>query len=252
MRTFIFIAAASALTVGSAGIAMASQPDGAHAKGPRGPMLNLERADTNGDGEISLAEAKAQGAARFARMDVNADGSLDKADRETMADQRFAKADANSDGEVTRDEMTAAREAREAKFAERRDTRAAEREARMFETLDKDGSGGLSQAEMAAAKALRGEARAERRGERRGGERKGRRGGRGGNDGAMAMMRGADSDNDKAVSRAEFDAAIEARFARLDTDGSGTISAQEREAAKSMRRGQGSGPRGDRPAGAGS
>jgi hypothetical protein len=48
----------------------------------------------------------------------------------------------------------------------------------------------------------------------------------------MRMLRQADSNGDKIVTRAEFDAAVEARFARADTDGSGVITAEEREAAK--------------------
>ena len=63
----------------------------------------------------------------------------------------------------------------------------------------------------------------ERRGEARGG-RHARRGG-------MAMLLRADTNGDKAVSRAEFDAAVEARFAKVDTDGSGSITAEERAAA---------------------
>lgn len=261
MRRLTLLAAASALALGGAGIAMASQQAGAYPKTMRGggPIAALERADTNGDGEISLEEAKAHGAERFARMDANADGSLSKADREARAEQRFARADANGDGEVTPQEMTAAREAREAARAERRAARAAQRQAMMFEKLDTDGSGGLSQAEMETAKALRAQAREEAGGERRGrrgGERLGRRGGRGGADGAMRMLRRADTNNDEAVSREEFDAAIEARFARLDTDGSGTISAAERKAAmerlRANRGGHRFGPRGDKPTGAGS
>ena len=69
--------------------------------------------------------------------------------------------------------------------------------------------------------------RSEMRGPQRGGERRaGRRGG------AMRMLKRADTNNDKAVSRDEFNAMIEARFARVDTDGSGTISQSERDAAK--------------------
>ena len=48
----------------------------------------------------------------------------------------------------------------------------------------------------------------------------------------MAMLRRADTNGDNAVSKAEYDAAVEARFAKVDTDGSGTITAAEREAAR--------------------
>jgi Ca2+-binding EF-hand superfamily protein len=231
MRKLTLFTAAGALALGGAGIALASQHGPAH----NGPGQNglMERADSDGDGEITLAEAKAHGGERFARMDANGDGAIDKADREARGEQRFARADANGDGELTPEEMTAAREARQAKRAAMRGERQAQRQAMMFERLDTDGSGSLSQAEMQAGKAMRGEARGERRGPR-GEGRSARRGGRDGA-GAMRMLRRADTDNDAAVSRDEFDAMIEARFARLDTDGSGTITAAEREAAKSMR-----------------
>ena len=110
MRKLTLIAATSALALGGAGIAMAQHHGGPG--GHRGP--SMERADANGDGEITLEAAKAHGAERFAKMDANEDGSLTKADREAHAEQRFAEADANGDGEITPDEMTAAREARHA------------------------------------------------------------------------------------------------------------------------------------------
>ena len=109
----------------------------------------------------------------------------------------------------------------------------------MFERADTDGSGGLSEAEMIAAREARQEARGERRGQR--GE---MRRGRGGMHRAMKMLQRADTNNDQVVSRAEFDAAVEARFARVDADGSGTITAEERKAAREamkQRRGQSGG-----------
>ena len=213
MRKLTLMAAAGALAIGGASVALAQ-------KGDRGG--GMERADANGDGVITLEEAKVQGAERFAKMDANGDGALTREDREARGAQRFAETDANGDGEITPDEMTAAREKRQAARADKR----AERQAAMFERLDTDGSGGLSQAEMEAAKEMRAERRAE-----------GRRG-RGGRDGPTRMLRRADSNNDEAVSAEEFDAMIEARFARLDTDGSGTITQAERDAAKQNRRGR--------------
>jgi hypothetical protein len=54
----------------------------------------------------------------------------------------------------------------------------------------------------------------------------------------MAMLRRADTNGDKAVTREEFDAAMEARFNRADKDGSGTISSEERKAAREAMREQ--------------
>ena len=51
----------------------------------------------------------------------------------------------------------------------------------------------------------------------------------------MQMLRRADANGDKIVTKDEFDAVVEARFARFDTDGSGTITAEERAAARAQR-----------------
>ncbi|MEO0871543.1 MAG: hypothetical protein AAFY19_06210 [Pseudomonadota bacterium] len=216
--------AVAAMALGGAGIALANH--GAdHRTGP-----GFEQADADGDGIITLDEAKAKSAERFAKMDANADGSLSREDREARAAQRFAENDTNQDGEISPDEMTAAREKREAERAERR----AEMQATLFERLDSDGSGGLSQAELDAGKAMRAEMGGEGR---RPGKGPGMRRGGPAKMGMMALRR-ADTNYDNAVSREEFDAMVEARFARIDTDGSGTITEAEREAAKSQMRGR--------------
>lgn len=217
--TIALTTGAAALTLGVAGIAAAHQ---------HGGERGMAAADANDDGIISLDEAQAHADERFTRMDANADGQLTMEDRDAHRAQRFAEADTDGNGELSPAEMTAAREAREAERAQRR----AERQARMFERADTDGSGGLSEAEMIAAREARGEAREGRRGQR--GEM--RRGGRRGGDRAMRMLRRADTNQDQIVSKAEFDAAVEARFARVDSDGSGTITAEEREAAREARR----------------
>jgi len=229
-NTLITVSVA-ALALGGASIAFANH--GADHRTGRHAGPGFEQADANGDGIITLDEAKAKSAERFAKMDANADGALSREDREARAAQRFAESDTNQDGEISPEEMTAAREKREAERAERR----AERQAMMFERLDTDGSGGLSQAELEAGKALRAEARGDRRGQRMGR--------RGGGAGPMRMLRRADTNNDQAISREEFDAMIEARFAKLDTDGSGAITEAEREAAKANRKGR-HGRRGER------
>ena len=99
----------------------------------------------------------------------------------------------------------------------------------MFERADTDGSGGLSEAEMRAAHDVR-RAKMKDRGGRE--ARHGRRGPSRG----MAMLRRADANGDKIVTRAEFDAAAEARFNRADTDGSGVVTAEERQAAREARK----------------
>ncbi|MEW6629446.1 MAG: acid-shock protein [Pseudomonadota bacterium] len=74
----------------------------------------LMRADTNGDGKITLAEwtafqekrkAKGDPAKSFARIDTKNDGFIDKAELDAFLAKRFAKLDKNGDGVLTADEM---------------------------------------------------------------------------------------------------------------------------------------------------
>lgn len=218
MRTTILTFSAAALALGGAGAALAD-----HHGDKRGPMA----ADTDGNGELTLAEVRAHAAQRFARMDANGDGKIDAADREARHAEHFAKVDTDGDGELSPAEMKAAREARMEKRAERME----DRRARRFERLDSDNSGGVSEAELRAAREARAERRAEHGaepGERRRQMQK-MRGARQMH--ARHMLRMADANNDRVVSRAEFDAMVDSHFAKVDTDGSGAITAAERKAA---------------------
>lgn len=106
------------------------------------------KADTNGDGKVSLAEFKAARVATTLRADTNKDGKVSKAELEAVAARRAAKGggegkggggrmfgmmDANNDGFLTHPEIE--------KMVERR-----------FQRLDVNGDGSLSAAEMQAAK----------------------------------------------------------------------------------------------------
>ena len=105
-------------------------------------MLRMLRgADTDGNGEITKAEATAHAEKRFARFDRNSDGTVDEADREAFQNEmrdyrvkrflhRFGAAES---GEVTREAFLA---------------RASER----FERRDLDGDGVLSRREMRRGK----------------------------------------------------------------------------------------------------
>ncbi|MCL4674115.1 MAG: hypothetical protein KJZ64_14545, partial [Sphingomonadaceae bacterium] len=46
------------------------------------------------------------------------------------------------------------------------------------------------------------------------------------------LVRRADADGNRVVTRAEFDRAVASHFARMDTDGNGTVTATERQAAR--------------------
>ncbi len=77
----------------------------------------------------------------FADLDADGDGNLTVAEFKAQAAARFAEADTNGDGVLTVEELTAAAAARAAE-------RAATMIARMIEFRDTDGDGALSQAEM--------------------------------------------------------------------------------------------------------
>ena len=155
--------------------------------------------DADGNNAVTKAEMLAAADARFAKMDANTDGVVNEADKAAMVIKRFAAMDADKNGSVSQAEFIASHEAR----ADKRDDR---RETRM-------GRGGPD-------------------GER--GSKMGRHGGRhgGGKGGGMMMLSMADTNGDKAVSKAEFRAAAEARFAKADANSDGTISADERKAGR--------------------
>ena len=95
--------------------------------------------DTDGYGEITQAEIKAHGEARFKAADTDGDGFLNADELTERTKMRHAKRankmldrlDTDGDGKLAMSEMKP-----------RRDP------AKMFEKLDKDGNGTLSQAEF--------------------------------------------------------------------------------------------------------
>jgi Ca2+-binding EF-hand superfamily protein len=124
-----------------AGTAMAG--DKPNSDAPRGEM----RADTDGDGRVSRAEATTAGAERsgewFDKLDADKDGFVTREEmrqaRETRrgamrekGDEHFKAADSNADGQLSLDEV----QAKMPKMAER------------FGTLDKDKNGFLSKSEL--------------------------------------------------------------------------------------------------------
>jgi len=68
----------------------------------------LTRADTDKDGTVTAAEAQAlpeRMAARLTRLDTNGDGSVTGAELDALSEQRFKRRDANKDGVLTGEEM---------------------------------------------------------------------------------------------------------------------------------------------------
>ncbi|WP_242140586.1 MULTISPECIES: EF-hand domain-containing protein [unclassified Sphingomonas] len=69
-----------------------------------GPMAGMMRADTNGDGKISRAEADAQASQRFDRLDLNHDGFLTADEMTGPGGRMMGRADADHDGKLSRSE----------------------------------------------------------------------------------------------------------------------------------------------------
>lgn len=138
----------------------------AQARGPGGghERLSFEQLDTNGDGQITMAEMEARGAARFAATDTNNDGKLSKEELTAAGSERMAKRvdrmlerlDADGDGALSQAELEDGRKGKGR----------GDRMEKRFERMDADGSGGISAEEFEA----------------HAGKGKGRKGGKGGGD----------------------------------------------------------------------
>jgi hypothetical protein len=119
------------------------------------PRHDLMRADTDGDGRVSRAEAAAAGSERagewFDRLDLNKDGYVTSdelkqaratrgGDMRQKMDERFKEADVNGDGQLSLDEV----QAKMPRLADR------------FAALDTDKNGQLSKEELARGRPHRG------------------------------------------------------------------------------------------------
>lgn len=198
MRAWVF--------AGVASVALLTGVAAAHGHG------GLRRADANGDGVLTRQEFDAGRDAMFARKDADNNGALSqdemRAHREGMRGghhggrhhghhergghgERLAAADANADGAITREEFMA-------------------RPSQMFDRLDTDHNGIISQAERDAMRAQHRE-------------------------GAARWEHvNPDANADGIVSREEYVAAGAAVFTRLDANGDGQVT---REEAPARRRG---------------
>lgn len=161
---------------------------------PGGP-----KADTDGNGTLTRAEAQAHATEMFARMDANGDGKLDQTDRAAkraeMQAKAFERLDANKDGSISKAEW---------------DQHAADR---------------------AAKRAERGEKRAEAGAPGEG--KRGMRGHHGKRGGHHDMIMGrADANGDKVITQAEFQTAALARFDAADANKDGQVTAEERAAQR--------------------
>ena len=139
MKTPIYALALAAMLGGPAMAGDSPRSDAPH---------DTMRADTDGDGRVSRAEAEAAGSKKstewFDKLDTNKDGYVTqdeisqaratrRADMQARFNERFQEADANQDGQLSLDEV----QAKMPRLADR------------FTTLDKDKNGTLSKEELA-------------------------------------------------------------------------------------------------------
>lgn len=173
-------------------------------------------------GALASAAALAQPAAQASATDAAPQRPPMTRDlAATHAAQMFARMDTDSDGRLTEAD-------RAARMSQRQDAR--------FARLDTDGDGQLSRAEFSARPAhADGEGHPDTRREgRREGRSEDRRGGHMMMGGGREAMRTADADSDGAVTQAEFTSAMLARFDAADANRDGTLTREERRAARPM------------------
>ncbi len=137
IRNKTLVAAALMLALGAAALPASAQHRGG---------FPFSEVDADGSGEITSAELDAWREARFAANDTDGNGSLSaeelraaqEQNRDERLEQMIQRADADGDGELSPSEIPG------------RD------DARMFDRLDRDQSGGISEAEMETAREGRG------------------------------------------------------------------------------------------------
>ena len=179
-------------------------------------MLNAAPGDAPHAFGVTRDMVKAAADQVWAKADVNSDGRIDAADREARMLKRFDAMDANHDGMVSRDEYLAAIRARAkdwhgAKWpdhgpgeAERKADVGADHPAMGHEGWKHEEQGGRHHAMIAMM---------------------------------LVMPALHDAMKDGAVTRAAFDAAVAARFDKLDTNHDGTLDRAELRAAMPPRGG---------------
>lgn len=159
--------------------------------------------DSDGDGNVSKSEALAHAEARFAVMDTDGNGQIDASDRQARAKLRFAEMDVDKNGTVNEAEFITAANA---KAAARASGRAAKAKSPNSLRSAYSGSGSGSDAK--------------------------RNRGRNRDANNVGSWGKGDTNNDQAISRAEYDAAAGSRFAARDKDGNGALSADEMKSAR--------------------
>ncbi len=148
-----------------------------------------------------------------------------RAQAEAKVKEHFAKLDLNKDGTVTPEEAQSAR------MENRKEMR-----DKHFDAMDTNKDGSLSREEFNAAHSgmggmKGGEHTGMRHGKRGDGAGKGKRGGMRQGDGGAFLMR-ADTNKDGKVTLPEMTSSVLARFDAADANKDGTVSPEERRAAR--------------------
>ena len=158
-------------------------------------------------------------------MGMGGDRPMNWAEFKAHADEGFAKLDVNHDGVIDQSDRTAMRE---------------QMRGRQFDGMDKNHDGSVSRQEFDAEHAHDGSPPPGVMGPHgdhhtgpNGGEHRG-----GGMAGmfALMMLRGADTNQDGKITRAEYDASIKLHFDAMDTNHDGQISRDERQVAHAKMR----------------
>lgn len=118
---------------------------GAQARDDDGRMQDrFGQIDTNGDGQVTTDEMRAQAAARFAAADADGNGALTREEisasmQERNKDRLLKRFDSNGDGALSAEELASADAGRMGKRA-----------GKHFDRMDADNSGDISLEEMQA------------------------------------------------------------------------------------------------------
>lgn len=140
MKRFVLMAGIVTATTGLTAVTALAQGPG---HGRHGERMTFQELDIDGDGQITLIEMQQRGTNRFNSVDTNGDGQLSQEEMVAGAIKRaeervllmMTEFDKNGDGVLTQDEMPKPR-----------------RSAWMFERIDLDGSGSISEEEFTDAR----------------------------------------------------------------------------------------------------
>lgn len=186
-------------------------------------------ADQNGDGTVTVAEAKAEASARLRSIDADGNGVLTRAEfrayreqaRDGRRSERFEAIDADRDGQITPSELSSHQHAMVDRHG-----------GKHFATLDTDGNGVVSREEFAAAPERLQQARKDARfarADRDGDGAISREEAQGmGRGGWRQGLREVDANGDGQWQVGEVEAALHARIEAVDRNQDGVIGEDER------------------------